>query len=815
MLQGIANITDEEYGFMESLTETIYSGVRPLTICPLCDYRCNDDAEFKFHMSSQHMSMKIDSQGYFWTFMLSKDKDGHSRINTTPRSYFKTTTAYKCKHCPFMADRPQNMRYHLNKKHNIQVQGNQLLNQATRGLAGLLNNLKAIKEGNRRFVANLTRIEDDVPAYEPRKASAEVTIEDQTHVDDAQQNDHEEDQADAQRSVILINSTQTPEEDIQQVDREEEHTNAQRFVTLINTRNQCYMNAMIQALFHTSRIKQIITDSTTCQDRIFVEVRRIFQMLADNTRQSIHLALISPIFRLLNVSPNIQEDPHEPLLRILSSCPQLRIACNITSSVFRTNSDTSVDQTSTIINLSFPHGSDQQNVDEMSTTTQELFDMNCDPSLVQFTQRDNGGNQSNMVQMIKETADVIVAYIIRQSSVDPSHKDMFKVSINPYIDVLNKTYVIRTAISHRGTSGTSGHYVTYVFEGKECVCLNDNSVETGYFELSEEGIWVNQSPDDSVSIVIYEKTQNQIEAAAPSIDIPEAPDDPSDAIEETPEDRSIRIWSQATQSIIESIADTAAADIPEQEEVTEVAHQVPHNPPNVDADMSGAPVPTFMPIQQAIREAQEFVFTMKDMTEEFNLTQKLTEARSKQFWGSHKELVWDEDFMNVNILALAMVKGTAPQTANTIMCGYPCCPHWFNNERARITHWRKEHSSYNTYNMSWVNTVCNMIGVNIVSRRSKINDGTIDVIECPPLRCPFCDYVGVSHVTLDMHLKNGHKDKFINTQYTISKWLIMNHYWAQAHMDGFTIKNIHHTLVGFALGYRNGYRKKLNFKFIL
>ena len=879
MLACISNLKPENYGFLVFSTYERYNNVKPMTKCPFCNFACNCNSEFWHHLSSKHNDKEdnkdingndIAKLGYFWTYMLSKDSKGNRRVFTTPEEYFDVISAYKCNSCDYICTEKNNMMSHVRYKHTTKIITNGEDNaHFCRGLAGTSSQLSLIQEKSVNFANNIKQ--NALLISNTNNCIIQKGSEAKTDKNDANQENNAIDNRNNDKSCPTTqndinnnapnNMDNTPDKNNNiNVSDDDNLANEEGWLPqthgLLNPSNLCFMNSIIQALYLVDKIRVIVLKSTSEENNIFQELKKIFTLLGKKNNIKYNLSECSRIFQNLKLDPNTQEDVHVPLMSLIYSNNELYNTCKLRYKEFSENTQVSEKMEEQIIlDLHFDGPKDPMEDARRAVSIQDMFDSECEPKSIQYEEKEAELLNVGRVQMITNTSDIIIGYIVRQDYNNGTKKRMFEVMLNQYISILNSIYILRTCTCHIGANANYGHYVTYYFNGTHSTCINDSIIEDGSFILND-GIWRNLNNRQTVSIVIYERigdnsdpmsltnnivnnetqaveehhTEQQkynpirLEVSNPFVirdDPSEGSSDESSESTQDPIAKGIAAWSKVTSSYDSS------------QEVQCIGIIQPDKPPNpsnsgsdteeepyenasnltdnvkADSDVpnkdpintkEGNVITHTLPIQQnnleredqistaqAIKEASEFVHNLADAEEEMEYTKLLTEAKTKRFWGSHPELLWEEDLMDVNIIALSMVRGTAPTDSSSLICGYPCCPKWFTNQKGRSKHWKEAHKNHSKYHITWFNTICNMLGINIISRRERCKDHVTEIIEHPPIRCPLCAYVSCNLVTLGEHLKSEHnlKKEYFSTMETV-RW---NKIWSSQE-GGFTLRNI-------------------------
>ena len=180
---------------------------------------------------------------------------------------------------------------------------------------------------------------------------------------------------------------------------------------------------------------------------------------------------------------------------------------------------------------------------------------------------------------------------------------------------------------------------------------------------------------------------------------------------------------------------------------------------------------------------------MKELNNEHDISTRLEEGKQEAFYGSYPDLEWEERFRNINILAIAMVRGSIPETALfKVMCGHPNCTRWFNTNTEKIQHWRTEHTDDESYKETWVTNILNVIGVNMTIRRRKILNNETQIISHPMIQCPICRHISANSVAFENHSKS-HRSSYGDTD-KMSKFYKYQYMFLNKFADGFTLNNV-------------------------
>ena len=105
-----------------------------------------------------------------------------------------------------------------------------------------------------------------------------------------------------------------------------EKTKIERHISLKGLKNfgsTCYLNSILQALFHTYEFRNSFLNSTFCGEsncESGLRLKQIFEIMRDsNNPPSLIDASLSAIIKSLSLDKSTQEDAHEILMRLLNS----------------------------------------------------------------------------------------------------------------------------------------------------------------------------------------------------------------------------------------------------------------------------------------------------------------------------------------------------------------------------------------------------------------------------------------------------------------------------------------------------------------
>lgn len=301
-------------------------------------------------------------------------------------------------------------------------------------------------------------------------------------------------------------------------------------VGLRNTGNMCYMNSVLQALFHThfstdilsAKLGEESTDSG--KTRLYSSLKFLFRQLktqknctasAEGVKNSI--ALYDSIFGSVG-----QQDAHEFLMCLLSNLQEEIASClprdsSTTANLVSTNFSTvlrheiackecgksiSLDDSFLSISLDFPPP--KQPPLKLGTESSPQTSI---MALLEFFFKSNdldhkcegcGKSQATHAYTIKAGPRYLILHLKRwvYKGLAGLVKIRDRVNADPILDLTRffddesagSSYVLRSVVSHKGDFVGNGHYITYTLgeNAREWILFNDSTIQLCSLPPSQE-----------------------------------------------------------------------------------------------------------------------------------------------------------------------------------------------------------------------------------------------------------------------------------------------------------------------------------------
>lgn len=139
---------------------------------------------------------------------------------------------------------------------------------------------------------------------------------------------------------------------------------------LVNLRNTCYINAILQSIFHVPIMRDLVLSNTYTDNSIGIELQRIFQRLSTVTEDN---KIISPVDMItkMNINVGIQEDAQEFLLKLIDK---------VDDSLDNTIKDKNVSTISSVLQGIRKQTINCLDIDYNKTKIQKFYDLSVDLS---------------------------------------------------------------------------------------------------------------------------------------------------------------------------------------------------------------------------------------------------------------------------------------------------------------------------------------------------------------------------------------------------------------------------------------------------
>jgi ubiquitin C-terminal hydrolase len=287
---------------------------------------------------------------------------------------------------------------------------------------------------------------------------------------------------------------------------------------LVNLGNTCYMNSVLQSLFHSPKFKTAMLKSSMSTPSFGAELQSLFQELQDFKKQSNDIRP-SRLARSLDVNVNIQEDAQEFLLKVLNQLEEEEDDDDKPSNSFKGQMIQRItckekhfkkEKENAFYDLSLDVSGNSNLLDSLAA----LF---ASETLDDYKIPEQGRQQVEKVISIRQLPNTLCLHL-KRFQFDMESGSMTKIGnpfdfpveldMSPYLDK-HKTveaaaveqqkqqqlkYDLSAVIIHDGTVDI-GHYYCYVKHSKkQWLKINDNIVETIPFsKMKEDAIGLRAS----------------------------------------------------------------------------------------------------------------------------------------------------------------------------------------------------------------------------------------------------------------------------------------------------------------------------------
>ena len=696
--------------------------------CPHCNIICNNITWIQNHLTFDHgIKLRNDIPFTLQYALMSNEDNTEIPI---------TQTCYKCPFCEFTNNEGEHVIKHCitnhKKKKNISI---------NEGIIGTEEDIKAIIETREK--ERLIQIQEEElrkskmnTTFKPKRINAmdattyylmrnRECIETQTEKATLQDiginnnnNNNELTSIETQtgeirggaRNITTPNGDRLPQT-AKEVDRVfnipilKIRKNLKSNLTgLFNSGASCYMNSLIQALHNITPLRKAITEYGTQGNTIATTLNIIFKAL--DTKQDIKDAWYvnlddTNIYSTLNFDSKIQSDPSEVLLILIDKLTEVNEKFGELFEQFdikrMINTNEEIVTPSTILNIRLPEETDnifeEHKIEDLINKEVLSDDINEDNIKISTTYR-------------TISSDILSIKIMRTTK--RFSKDLYRLHIRKTLAIQGTIYELKSIIVHHGQNVEEGHYTTYIINDNNTFHINDMKANKANIKISKNYVSCdNITEDGRTSMVFYQKINN------PSVDI---------IRENTPTMEQVLAntyqMNRREENENEIEQSNTEQEIPETTQIITEEEQTQQNitlPQNIIENTSVETIEKYttlmndIPMKIPNEEEKTWIKQINEM-----VNQKLAEANNpKEFIQKIQEIKTESGAWNkmpnlheininndINIITMAIIKGTLPIAKEEKICGYPNCPFVLRSGIERTTHWKKIHniSKCNLYN---------------------------------------------------------------------------------------------------------------------
>ena len=771
-------LNEEKLSFIDNDEGTTNEDVSTIK-CPFCNTLCNDTTWIQNHISFDHGIRLRNDISFTLQYAIMRKDD----IQHTP----ETQTCYKCPHCEYINNVAEHVLKHCAITHKKKK------TKLKEGMIGNKEDIKSIavareqekirqqqEEAKRNTSFNPRRIQpmDPTTYFLMRCRTCVETQTEQPQMTDTStdacnqpilksiESQTGEMRGGARNTIATTNNnldrapaTRKEDEKMFNIPILRIRRNLKsNLVGLHNGGAACYMNSLIQALHNITPFRKAISKHGAMGNTIASTLNLIFSAL--DTKQDIKDAWYvnledTNIYRLLHFEASIQSDPSEVFLalidlleRVNPEFGELFEHYEIKHMITTGNEEITP---STLLKICLPEETD--NIYE-EHKIEDLLSSELSSDIIDEYNVKVGESQLTI------SSDILCMQIMRTTK--RFSKDMYRLHLRKTIAIQNTIYELRAIIVHHGPHTEAGHYTTYIIDGAKTYHINDIKACTSDIRLNKKYVTTDNITDDGrAAMAFYQKIEDP-SAEIIRENIPSMEQEIANAYQV-----SILSQTEQEQSNITEDNDVVIQTPVEEEQIQQVEGETQLQQ---EQSMNGSiemyttlkdPVPMKFPNEEEkrwIRQVNEQVNRkLNEATNPEEFMQKITELKTEtDAWNRIPNLHGISIDNDINIITIAIIKGTLPIAKEEKICGYPNCPQILKSGMDKTTHWKKVHNLRKSSLYNPLEELFEIQGKDIATIVSDEKD--LGYIKCPLFKCPKdgCEFTVHKAHNLIEHIRSAH-----------------------------------------------------------